>query len=114
MTDHKKLFVLDTNVLMHDPTSIFRFKEHDIFLPMVVLEELDRGKKGTSEVARNVRQVSRFLDDLMADLTHDEIEHGLPLPSWAGLPDELHEDEEVRDHGRLFFQTTILPQKLPS
>ena len=113
MTDHKKLFVLDTNVLMHDPTSIFRFKEHDIFLPMVVLEELDRGKKGTSEVARNVRQVSRFLDDLMADTTHDEIEHGLPLPSWAGLPDELHEDEEVRDHGRLFFQTTILPQKLP-
>ena len=89
MTDHKKLFVLDTNVLMHDPTSIFRFKEHDIFLPMVVLEELDRGKKGTSEVARNVRQVSRFLDDLMADTTHDEIEHGLPLPSWAGLPDEL-------------------------
>ena len=60
----KRLFVLDTNVLMHDPSSLFRFAEHDIFLPMIVLEELDAGKKGTSETARNVRQVSRFLDDL--------------------------------------------------
>lgn len=109
----KRLFVLDTNVLMHDPTSIFRFKEHDIFLPMVVLEELDRGKKGTSEVARNVRQVSRFLDDLMADATHEEIENGMALPSWGGLADDEQIDEESRDHGRLFFQTTILPQKLP-
>ena len=61
----KRIFVLDTNVLMHDPTALFRFQEHDIFLPMVVLEELDKGKKGVSEVARNVRQVSRFLNDLI-------------------------------------------------
>ena len=60
-----KLFVLDTNVLMHDPTALFRFKEHDVYLPMVVLEEMDAGKKGVSEVARNVRQVSRFLDEIM-------------------------------------------------
>ncbi|CAG0911645.1 unnamed protein product, partial [Cyprideis torosa] len=52
----RRLYVLDTNVLMHDPTALFRFQEHDIFLPMIVLEELDRGKKGVSEVARNVRQ----------------------------------------------------------
>ena len=58
----KVLFVLDTNVLMHDPTSIFRFEEHDVYIPMTVLEELDAGKKGVSESARNVRQVSRFLD----------------------------------------------------
>ena len=49
-----KLFVLDTNVLMHDPSSIFRFEEHDIYLPMVTLEELDNNKKGVSEVARNL------------------------------------------------------------
>ena len=61
----KRLFVLDTNVLMHDPTALFRFQEHDVFLPMIVLEELDAAKKGLSEVARNVRQVSRFLDELM-------------------------------------------------
>ena len=61
----RRIFVLDTNVLMHDPTAIFRFDEHDIFLPMVVLEELDAGKKGMSESARNVRQVSRFVDELV-------------------------------------------------
>ena len=68
-TEHptrRRLYVLDTNVLMHDPTALFRFQEHDIYLPMVVLEELDRGKKGVSEVARNVRQASRFMDDLIA------------------------------------------------
>ncbi|MBS1222830.1 MAG: phoH, partial [Proteobacteria bacterium] len=64
-TPDRRLFVLDTNVLMHDPTALFRFQEHDIHLPMMVLEELDRAKKGVSEVARNVRQVSRFLDDLI-------------------------------------------------
>ena len=65
----RRLFVLDTNVLMHDPTAIFRFQEHDVYLPMVVLEELDANKKGLSEASRNVRQVSRFLDDMMRDAT---------------------------------------------
>ena len=60
------LFVLDTNVLMHDPTSLFRFDEHDVYLPMITLEELDGHKKGMTEVARNVRQVSRDLDALAA------------------------------------------------
>jgi PhoH-like ATPase len=78
-TEKPCLFVLDTNVLMHDPTAIFRFKEHDIYLPMVVLEELDAGKKGMSEVARNVRQVSRFLDQLMTGATKEEIDMGLPV-----------------------------------
>ena len=64
----RRIFVLDTNVLMHDPTAIFRFDEHDVYIPMIVLEELDAGKKGVSESARNVRQVSRFLDELIAPL----------------------------------------------
>ena len=51
-----KLFVLDTNVLMHDPTSLFRFEEHDVYIPMATLEELDNHKKGMSEVSRNARQ----------------------------------------------------------
>jgi PhoH-like ATPase len=66
-TGPAKLFVLDTNVLMHDPMSLFRFAEHDIFLPMITLEELDGHKKGMSEVARNARQVSRELDKLATD-----------------------------------------------
>jgi len=52
-------------VLMHDPTSLFRFEEHDTYLPMFVLEELDAHKKGVTEVARNARQASRFLDELV-------------------------------------------------
>ena len=73
-----KLFVLDTNVLMHDPTSLFRFEEHDVFLPMVVLEELDDHKKGMTEVARNARQASRFLDEIVTQEGGD-IEKGYSL-----------------------------------
>jgi len=108
--DDKKLFVLDTNVLMHDPTSIFRFAEHDIFLPMVVLEELDRSKKGTSEVARNVRQVSRFLDELMTSATKQDIDSGLPLPCTSSL--RVNGDDDT-DCGHLFFQTQLQPAQLP-
>ncbi len=76
----KKIFVLDTNVLMHDPTAIFRFAEHDVYLPIVVLQELDASKKGMSEVARNVRQASRFIEDLIQDANGD-FAGGLKLPS---------------------------------
>ena len=76
-----KLFVLDTNVLMHDPTSLFRFEEHDIYLPMMTLEELDDHKKGMTEVARNARQARRFLDEIVSRTPSrdDGIEHGIPL-----------------------------------
>jgi PhoH-like ATPase len=104
----KRLFVLDTNVLMHDPACLFRFQEHDIFLPMMVLEELDAGKKGMSEVARNVRQVSRFLDQLMCDASKDDIDRGLPLHSL-----DCNGEQGPRASGRLFFQTSHLPNLLP-
>jgi len=107
---NKKLFVLDTNVLMHDPTAIYRFAEHDIFLPMVVLEELDRAKKGTSEVARNVRQVSRFLDELMTSASKKDIDAGLPLPSPNSLRSTPEDDANC---GHLFFQTQLQPAQLP-
>jgi len=110
----EKFFVLDTNVLMHDPASLFRFHEHDIFLPMVVLEELDAAKKGSSEVARNARQASRFLDELIHDADHAVIEAGLPLPS------PLHGNGQANGHahderplGRLFLQTQQMQDDLP-
>ena len=104
----RRLFVLDTNVLMHDPTAIFRFEEHDIYLPMVVLEELDANKKGLSEASRNVRQVSRFLDDMMRDATKEQIDRGLQLPSgYSG------NHGKKPSTGRLFFQTRQLPSELP-
>ncbi len=77
----RRIYVLDTNVLMHDPAAIFRFDEHDIYLPMVVLEELDHHKKGLSEPARNVRQVSRFLDEIMSGADKAQIDAGLQIPS---------------------------------
>ena len=104
----KRLFILDTNVLMHDPIALFRFQEHDVYLPMVVLEEMDAGKKGISEVARNVRQVSRFLDELMRDMAADQIERGIPLDN-RGLLDDLDSEK----FGRLFFQTHMLTAALP-
>jgi PhoH-like ATPase len=108
-----RIYVLDTNVLMHDPTSIFRFDEHNIFIPMIVLEELDRGKKGTSEVARNVRQASRFLDELICDASSEQIKNGLPLPCVKNRDEENSEQA----CGHVFFQTesliTSLPDSLP-
>jgi PhoH-like ATPase len=104
-----RLFVLDTNVLMHDPTALFRFKEHDIFLPMVVLEELDKGKKGMSEVARNVRQTSRFLDELMSRVPQSEISHGIPLDTL-----QLQSDSNGAVTGHLFFQTEPVDSRLPA
>jgi PhoH-like ATPase len=104
----RRIFVLDTNVLMHDPAAIFRFEEHDIYLPMVVLEELDAGKKGVSEAARNVRQVSRFLDELMHGATKDKIDRGLELPSGRN-----GNHDRRPSSGRLFFQTRRLDSGLP-
>jgi PhoH-like ATPase len=104
----RRIFVLDTNVLMHDPTAIFRFEEHDVYIPMTVLEELDAGKKGLSESARNVRQVSRFLDEVVRDATKKDIDRGLALP--ASAPINHGKRPPV---GRLFFQTQLMESVLP-
>jgi PhoH-like ATPase len=98
-----KLFVLDTNVLLHDPMCLFRFEEHDIFLPMIVLEELDGHKKGMTEVARNARQTSRTLDALAGH-------HGRDIT--AGLP--LSATGHRTAGGKLFFQTQLLSYTLPT
>ncbi len=98
-----KLFVLDTNVLMHDPMCLYRFEEHDIFLPMIVLEELDGHKKGMTEVARNARQTSRSLDAL-AGAQGADIGTGLKLDTTG------HREAG----GKLFFQTQPLNYTLPS
>ena len=101
---NQRLFVLDTNVLIHDPASLFRFQEHDIFLPMMVLEELDQHKRGPSEVARNARQASRFLDELVANTDSNSIESGVEL---------AHLYNQQSASGRLYFQTRLAPMELP-
>jgi len=97
-----KLFVLDTNVLMHDPTSLFRFEENDVFLPMVTLEELDDHKKGMSEVARNARQASRFLDEIVSQ--GGDIAKGYSLKAKSG----------GEAAGSLFLQTHSVDVEIPS
>ncbi|WP_295477489.1 PhoH family protein [uncultured Sutterella sp.] len=101
--DKKKLFVLDTNVLMHDPLSIFRFAEHDIFLPMTTLEELDNHKKGLTDVARNARSVSRTLDALI-EANDGQLRQGVPL-SLLGNTEAT---------GRLWFETRPMGVELPA
>ena len=102
-TGPAKLFVLDTNVLLHDPMSLFRFEEHDIYLPMIVLEELDGHKKGMTEVARNARQISRSLDQLAA-VQGADMKDGLKLDG-TGHREAL---------GRLYFQTQTISSNLPA
>ena len=103
MTRGKRIYVLDTNVLMHDPTALFRFEEHDIYLPMITLEELDGHKRGMTEVSRNVRQVSRFINELIEHGDAKRIEQGLELK----LPKSLQLDRPA-GVGRLYFQTQNL------
>jgi PhoH-like ATPase len=98
----QKFFVLDTNVLMHDPTCLYRFEEHDVFVPIVTLEELDAHKRGMSEVARNARQASRFLDDILDG--HDDIAAGISLTRLS---------REVAS-GKLFLQTQMINGELPA
>ena len=100
MTRSKRIYVLDTNVLMHDPTALFKFQEHDVFLPMQVIEELDNGKKGTTEASRNARQVSRFLNELIQAEGTEKIASGIPLRRPQGL--QLRGEQSV---GCLRFQT---------
>ena len=97
-----KLFVLDTNVLLHDPSCLFRFEEHDIYLPMITLEELDNNKKGLSEVARNARQTSRYLEEIMGNKMVD-LHKGCSLNSAAN----------PHVSGRLFLQTDPIEFDLP-
>jgi len=89
-------------VLMHDPTSLFRFEEHDIYLPILTLEELDNNKKGVTEVARNARQASRFLDELVTAMP-DGIADGISLATKSG----------GAATGKLFLQTETITTVLP-
>jgi PhoH-like ATPase len=98
----KKLFVLDTNVLMHDPTSLFRFDDNDLYLPIATLEELDAHKRGLSDVSRNARQASRFLDEMVS--AQEDLKTGIVLKTKEGQSAK----------GRLFLQTEAMNGELPA
>lgn len=73
------MYVLDTNVLIHDPGAVLNFEEHDIIIPMTVLEELDNLKSGKQSVAADCRQAIRTIDRLLGDAAPSEIERGVPI-----------------------------------
>lgn len=89
---NKKTYVLDTNVLLSDPSSLFSFEEHNVIIPMAVLEELDNHKSRQDDVGRNARSVSRSLDDLREK---GSLMEGIDL-----------------DHGGLLRVVTIQPEKI--
>lgn len=84
-----RLYVLDTNVLIHDPAALYQFEEHDVVIPMTVLEELDKHKNGIREIARTARQVSRTFSDLTSRVDFDEIQAGIPIPGSIGATGRL-------------------------
>lgn len=78
----KKIYVLDTNVLLYDPNSLFSFKENDVVIPVVVIEEMDGFKKDLNETGRNARMVSRRLDELRK---HKGLSQGVQLEGGGTL-----------------------------
>src|SRR5438132_9132033 len=89
---HAKLFVLDTNVLLHNPNALFMFKEHEVIIPFDVIEELDKFKVGTDDLGRNARTVIRHLDVLRQK---GNLSEGVPLDQTGGrLRVILEEDQK--------------------
>ena len=89
----KKIFVLDTNVLLHDPQAMFRFEDNDLVIPITVIEEIDRFKKDMNEKGRNARQVSRILDGFRAK---NKLIEGVPLEKGGLLKVQLYTEEAMR------------------
>jgi PhoH-like ATPase len=75
----KKMYVLDTNVLIHDPNALLNFEEHEVIIPMTVLEELDSLKSGKQTVAADCRQAIRNIDKLLGDASPGDIEKGVSI-----------------------------------
>lgn len=73
------LYVLDTNVLIHDPNALLNFQEHQVAIPMTVLEELDQLKAGKHSVAAECRQAIRLIDKVLGDATPEQVELGVPI-----------------------------------
>lgn len=88
MDDHAKpiLYVLDTNVLIHDPNALLNFQEHQVAIPMTVLEELDRLKTGKHSTAAECRQAIRLIDRTLGEATPEQVEQGVPIQRGKGGP----------------------------
>ncbi|MBE0482831.1 MAG: PhoH family protein [Bacterioplanes sp.] len=109
-----KLYVLDSNVLIHDPIAMFNFEEHQVVVPMTVLEELDKLKVGKASIATDCREAIRQMDRLIGDASPTDIARGIPIqrangdylgsfsilldsfqPTKRTLPDDLNDNKII-------------------
>ena len=88
-----KNFIIDTNVLLHDPQALFKFQEHNVIVPITVIEEIDRFKKDSNETGRNARQVSRILDSMREK---GSLAEGIVLPGGGTLRVELFSEKHIQ------------------
>jgi PhoH-like ATPase len=89
----RKTYILDTNVLLHDPQALFHFEDNDLVIPMTVIEEIDRFKKELSETGRNARQFSRIMDALRAKA---KLIEGVVLETGGHLRVDLYTEEQLK------------------
>ena len=99
----KKTYVLDTNVVLHDPLAVYKFEDNTVVLPIFVIEEVDQFKKELSELGQNARHLSRILDDLRSQNGHT-LDRGVPLESTGGelrvaVPPQM--PTRTRSHGEM-------------
>ncbi|WP_286271455.1 PhoH family protein [Thalassotalea hakodatensis] len=81
MTEEKTIYILDTNILLHEPFAFLSFQEHDVIVPMTVLEELDSIKDRNKDVSRDARVAIRALEDCLVNATPEEVLAGVPIPT---------------------------------
>lgn len=89
----KKIYILDTNILLHDPQAIFKFEDNDVAIPITVIEEIDGFKKNQDETGRNARQISRLLDGFRAK---HRLTEGVPLESGGVLSVHLYTEDALK------------------
>ncbi len=89
-----KNFILDTNVLLHDPQSLFKFEDNDIIIPITVIEEVDRFKKDMNETGRNARMVSRILDSMREK---GSLAAGVTMPGGGTLRVEMFAEKYFKN-----------------
>src|SRR4029079_4226870 len=88
---HTKTFVVDTNVLLHNPNAIFMFADNEVVIPFDVIEELDKFKAGTDDLGRNARTVIRHLDQLRQA---GDLSDGVPVPQTGGRVRVILEEDQ--------------------
>ncbi len=109
----RKRYILDTNVLLHDPNALYQFQDNDVVIPLKVIEEIDRFKRDQTELGRNARHVSRMLDEIR---TKGNLSKGVTMPGGGSLyiafPGERHNyTEGITADDQILHLSMLLREK---